>query len=86
MWTSNDLEIKRIDGANVSFVSDKSEMYTVFYNILQLSTSDHGREFQCGILVNVTPLVLATDSITLDVTGKYRLVIATEIYCVSCSC
>ena len=73
MWTSNGLELKKIENANVSFTSDKSEMYTVVYDILQLSTSDDSREFQCGILVNVTPLVMGIGSVTLDVTGKCRL-------------
>ena len=73
MWTSNGVELKRIDGANISFVSDKSEMYIVFYDILQLTTSDHSREFQCEIIVNTTPSVMANGSISLDVTGKYSL-------------
>ena len=73
VWSSNGLELKRIDGANVTFVSDNSEIYTVFYDISQLITSDHGREYQCGIFINTTPSVMAIGSITLDVTGKYNL-------------
>ena len=73
VWSSNGLELKRIDGANITFVSDQSEIYTVFYDILQLTTSDHGREFQCGIFVNAIPSVVAIGSITLDVIGKYNL-------------
>ena len=73
VWTSNGSELKRIDKANVSFISDASEMYVVFYDILQLTTSDHGREYQCEVLVNAAPLVMAIGSITLDVIGKYGL-------------
>ena len=73
VWSSNGLELKRIDGANATSVTDQSEIYTVFYDILQLTTSDHGREFQCGMFVNTTPSVMAIGSITLDITGKYNL-------------
>ena len=73
VWTSNGSELKRIDKANVSFISDTSEMYVVFYDILQLTTNDHGREYQCEVLVNAAPSVMAIGSITLDVTGKYGL-------------
>ena len=70
VWSSNGTELKRIEGANSSIVSENIKIYVIFYNILQVSTSDDGREFQCGVFVNSTPVVMATDNVTLDITGK----------------
>ena len=70
LWSSNGSELKRIIGANVNFTSNNLEMYIVFYDILQLKTSDDGRLFQCEILLNTTPSVMATGNITLDLTGN----------------
>jgi len=70
VWSSNSSELKRIEGANASYITNDSEVYIVFYDILQLSTSDEGRVFQCDVLVNASALVMATSNVTLDVNGK----------------
>ena len=69
VWTSNGSELKRIEGANVSFTSDSFKTYTVFYDTLQLNTSDDGRVLKCEVFVNTSPLLMADDNITLDVMG-----------------
>ena len=71
VWINNGLKLKRIEGANVTSISKNLTIYTTFYSILQLSTSDDGRVFHCEGFVNVTPLVMATGSLTLNVTGKF---------------
>ena len=71
VWTNNDSDLKRIEGANISTTSKNLAIYTTFYNILQLSISDDGRVFYCEVFVNVTPSVMATGSLTLNVTGKF---------------
>ena len=69
MWSSNDVELKRIEGIDASIAYDNIAIYIDFYDILQLNTSDDGRVYQCKVSVNVSPLVKANDSITLDLTG-----------------
>ena len=69
MWSSNDVELKRIEGIDASIAYDNIAIYIDFYDILQLNTSDDGRVYQCKVSVNVSPLVNANDSITLDLTG-----------------
>ena len=69
VWSSNGSELKRIEGASVSLTSDSLETYTVIYDAMQLNTSDDGRVFQCEVLVNTNPPLMADDNITLDVTG-----------------
>ena len=69
VWSSNGSELKSIQGANYSHIYDSLIVYTDSYDILQLNTSDHGRVYQCEVFVNVSPLVVANDSITLELTG-----------------
>ena len=71
VWSSNGSELKRIEGANITSTSETFAVYTTFYSILQLSTSDDSRVFHCEGFVNVTPSVMATSSLTLNVTGKF---------------
>ena len=69
VWSSNGSELKSIQGANYSYIYDSLIVYTDSYDISQLNTSDHGRVYQCEVFVNVSPLVVANDSITLELTG-----------------
>ena len=70
VWSSNGSELKRIEGLNYSSIANDSVIYTEFYTIPQLSTLDEGRIFMCDVLINTTSPVMATDSVTLNVTGK----------------
>ena len=67
--SSNGSELKRIEGASINFTSNGLDIYTIFYDSLQLNTSDDGRVFQCELIVNTSPPLVADDNITLDVTG-----------------
>ena len=69
VWSSNDTEVERMDGVSVSFTTGNMVIYTDSYIISLLSTDDDGREYQCGLVINSSPLV-AGDSITLDVMGE----------------
>ena len=70
VWSSAGMELKRMDGVSSTTV-DKSLVYTHSYTISQLSTTDEGRVIQCEVVINTSPSVMATDSITLNVTGEY---------------
>ena len=71
VWSSNGVEIKRIEGINLSSVANNSKLvqFTDIYTILKLSTSDEDRSFQCNILIGSGLPVNVTDSIILNVTG-----------------
>ena len=69
IWSSNGSELKRTEGTNVSFIYDNLVVYIDSCVILQLNTSDDGRVYQCKMFVNASPLVMANDSITLDLNG-----------------
>ena len=67
--SSNGTELERIEGASVNFTSDGLDIFTVFYDALQLNISDDGRVLRCEVIVNTKPSLMADDYITLDVTG-----------------
>jgi len=69
VWSSQDVELQRINGTKSGFLNDVSTLYTSTYIIPLLSTIDDGRVYQCEVVINTSPPVMATDSVTLDVTG-----------------
>ena len=68
VWSSGGMELQRMNVSSTTM--DNSLVYTHSYTISQLSTTDHGRVIQCEVVINTSPSVMATDSITLDVTGE----------------
>ena len=69
VWSSDDTQLERMNNVS-STIMDNSLVYTDSYTISQLSTTDEGRVIQCEVVINVSPSVMASDNITLDVTGK----------------
>ena len=80
--SSNGSELKRIEGVSVNFTSDGLDVYTVFYDAIQLNTSDDGRVFRCELIVNTSPPLMADDSITLNLTGWLSLQILDTPLCI----
>ena len=70
VWSSNGVELRRIMGATPNSTNDSSEVYEDIYDIPLLSTSDDGRVIECEIIIMTTPSIVATNNVTLDVTGK----------------
>ena len=65
VWNSDDTDLQRINGI---FADNNSTMYMSNYTIPQLNTTDDGRVYQCEVVINTSPPVMATGSVTLDVT------------------
>ena len=70
VWSSDGTVLERMNDT-IASTMDNSLVYTDSYTISQLSTSYNNRAIQCEIVINVNPPVMASDSITLNVTGKY---------------
>ena len=70
VWSSGGTELQRMNNVS-STVMSNSLVYTNSYTISQLSTIDDGRVIQCEVVINVSPSIMASDDITLDVTGMY---------------
>ena len=69
-WSSNSLQLIRIDGLNLSSMTNNTVFYTEIYTIPQLSTLDEGRTITCDVYINAMTPVTANDNVTLNVTGK----------------
>ena len=69
VWSNDVMELERMEGVTVSSTTDNSVVYIDTYNISQLSTNDDSREYQCEVVINTSPPVMANDSVTLDLMG-----------------
>ena len=69
VWSSNGTELERMNNVS-STTTGNSLVYTDSYTISQLSTTNDGRVIQCEVVINTSPPVITSDSITLDVMGK----------------
>ena len=69
VWSSGGTVLERMNDVSSNTMGN-SLVYTDFYTISQLSTTDDGRVIQCEVVINPSQPVMASDSITLDVTGK----------------
>ena len=68
-WSRDGTEVKRMEGVSVSSTTGNMVMYTDTYTISQLNTTDDGREYQCEVVINTSPPLMAKSSVTLDVMG-----------------
>ena len=68
LWGS-DSEVLREINFTTAIMMNNSQVYIDSYTITQLSTSDNGKGYQCIAVITSSPLLMANDSITLDVNG-----------------
>ena len=79
VWSSGGTELERMSDVS-STTMDNSLVYTDSYTISQLNTTDEGRVIQCEVVINISPLVMASNSTTLDVTGEYKSTIILSLH------
>ena len=72
VWSSGGTELQGMNNVS-STTMDNSLVYTDSYTISQLSTTDEGRVIHYEVVINASPSVMASDSITLDVTGEINV-------------
>ena len=80
VWSSGGTELERMNNVS-STTMDNSLVYTDSYTISSLSTTDEGRVIQCEVVINASPSVMASDSITLDVDCKYLIILSGMCVC-----
>ena len=66
VWSSDGM-LETITGVNASSSSDSVIMYLASYTIPQLSTTDDSKVYQCEVVINTSPPVMANGSVILDV-------------------
>ena len=73
VWSSNGIVLRRINGT-IATTMDNLLVYTDSYIISRLSTTDDGRVIQCEVVINASPLVMASNNLTiLSVGGEFIL-------------
>ena len=70
VWSSNGTELNRTNSTTLIMTSN-SLVYTDLYTIDILSTDDEDRSYDCEVVIYTSPPEMASDSVTLDVTGRY---------------
>ncbi|XP_065915772.1 hemicentin-1-like [Dysidea avara] len=68
VWINNGSNLDMIKHVNISLLRGNTAIYSAFYTLPLLRTTDNGRVFQCEVVINTNPPVMATGSVTLDVT------------------
>ena len=82
VWSSDiDVTVLRRIDDTAATTTDNSLVYTDSYTISQLSTDDEDRVIRCEVVINANPVVMTSDSITLDVTGECGKAIANYGVC-----
>ena len=69
-WSVGNRVLQNTEGTDITSTASDFVLYTDFYNISQVSTLDDGRVYQCKVIINTIPQLMATGSTTLNVTGK----------------
>ena len=69
-WSIGNVILQKVEEISSTLTINDSELYQNNYNISQVSTFDDGRVYQCKVTINTIPQIMATDKVTLDVTGK----------------
>ena len=71
-WSSNNVELKKLQEINTSLTSINTELFEDSYKIPLLSTSVDGRVFYCKVIIMTVPPIMAVNNVTIDVTGKWH--------------
>ncbi|XP_065904304.1 receptor-type tyrosine-protein phosphatase delta-like isoform X2 [Dysidea avara] len=79
IWSSDSDMLETMEGVSVSSTIDNSVVYTDTYMVIEVSTDDEDRDYQCQVVVNTTPPVMATGSVTLDVMVPQPSVVTSQM-------
>ena len=71
VWISNGTELERVEGIIITGASSNNlTVYTDYYIIPQLSIADNISLYTCEVIINRSPIISATGTWTLNITGK----------------
>ena len=73
IWLRDGSELEMQD-INSPITSNNMQLYMTSYMIDHLSATDNKRVYQCRVLIYSNPLVMASNNLTLNVTGKLRII------------
>ena len=74
VWRRNGLISHVREGVSISTTFKDSLLYTDLHNITQLNTKDDGTIYQCEVVINTSPEIIATSRLViLDIIGMYNV-------------
>ena len=71
IWRKGNKLVQERENANASLTMFSSVLYKDYLNISQLTTDDNDETYRCEVMINADPPVMANDSYTLHVIGKW---------------
>ena len=80
VWSTGSTELVRRMGVTSSLMTDNSIIFTDVYTIPQLSTTHEGQSYECEVAVDSSSPVSASNSATLNVTGKCNINVPRNLY------
>ena len=78
VWSNGGTVLRRMNGVSLTTMGS-SLVYTHSYTFSLLSEANDGNVINCAVVINASPSVMATDSITLDVTSKCDMKVLTNL-------
>ena len=70
VWYSGLRQVRRVNNATASMLNGTAAVYRDSFSIHSLSTQYDGRAYSCDAIINSDPLVVASSSVTLNITSK----------------
>ena len=71
IWTTGNTVVRRVENISACLLSN----YSDFFTTPVLSRNDNNREYQCEVIINVSPTIRGNDSIRLTVTRKFETIL-----------
>ena len=84
MWVSNGRELERVEGVTGESSTNNLAVYTDYYIIPQLSIADNNSLYTCEVIINRSPLISASNNVTLYITGKLYILYIKHLNCSDC--
>ena len=72
VWTRNGIVFKTTEGVSINSVTADTLKFTDWFTTAQINTSDDGVVYQCKVVINIVPEIIATSNmVVMDITGMY---------------
>ena len=68
IWRSGNITLSEEENVGRDVTIQNLDVYSNTYTISSLSVNDDGRTYQCEVIIDASPPVMATSNVTLDVT------------------
>ena len=69
VWSNSSRELWK-KNVSASITNSSSLVYRDYFNISQLTTDNDGEIYECRVIININPSVIATNCFTVHVIGK----------------